>query len=62
MPTLLHRYDSVEFCFNLTDSEYGDSHFAGGRLQHRPAAKEPREEPLHGCPTSRPLPPLPHHY
>ncbi len=46
----------------LIDSQHGDSHAAGGRLQHRAAAQEPREEPLHGRPSPRPLPPLPDHH
>lgn len=46
----------------LTDAEHGDSHAAGGGLQHRPAAQEPREEPLHGRASSRPLPPIPDHH
>lgn len=44
------------------DPEHGDADPARGRLQHRAAAPEPREEPLHGHPAPGPLPALPHHH
>ncbi|KAL0201933.1 hypothetical protein M9458_005120, partial [Cirrhinus mrigala] len=43
-------------------AEHGDADAARGGLQHRPAAAKPREEPLHGRPSSGPLPALPHHH
>lgn len=45
-----------------SDSEHGDTHAAGGGLQHRSVAEKPREEPLHGRVASGPLPAVPHHH
>lgn len=43
-----------------TDLELGDSPPGCGRVQHRPPAPQPGEEPQHGRPAAGPMPSLPH--